>query len=202
MKKFTAILMSLITCACLCAFALTACADNDGEEYAPPPADVVNPDGDNSDGGSGTNTPAQNGVITNAVSVKIGLNDNTVYSINMYDNAAVNTMMGYLSSSEMRFPTYTYNETAGFVAQSIRGNYTKSDEIKVENIKMGELYLMSGGQLRLYFKDVAGANITATPVGYFADSSHVENAVKTAYTENQGDTWGVDVYFLITKNTK
>ncbi len=204
MKKLTALLLALITSVCMC-FALTACTDDGDSGYTPPPADVINPDGDTGNGdthsGSGTNTPAQNGIITHAVTVKIGLNDNTDYMVHMYDNAAANTMLGYLSSSEMRFPTYTYNEEVGFVAQNIRGSYTRDDEKTVADIKKGELYLMSGGQLRLYFKDIAGVNIKATPVGYFANSSNIEKAVTTAYTENQGDYWGVDVYFLITKNT-
>lgn len=58
----------------------------------------------------------------------------------------------------------------------------------------------SGGQLRLYFKDVPGANITATPVGVFADPSVLNEAVKSAYENNKGDIWGVEVYFWITKN--
>ncbi len=52
----------------------------------------------------------------------------------------------------------------------------------------------------MYFKDVPGANITATPVGVFADTFVVQEAVKNAYESNKGDTWGVEVYFWITKN--
>ena len=62
------------------------------------------------------------------------------------------------------------------------------------------MYLFSGGQLRFYFKDVEGANITATPVGYYADTEGLTEAVIEAYESNQGDVWGVDVYFVITKN--
>ncbi len=202
MRKITALLLALM--ACVCMWSLTACTDDDDSGYTPPPADVINPDGDTGtpDDGSQTTNPSQNGILENAVTVKIGLNDDTDYLIHMYDNAAANTMLGYLSSSEMRFPTYTYNDEAGFVAQSVRGSYTRNDETTVADIKKGELYLMSNGYLRLYFRDVKGANLTATPIGYFADSSNVETAVTTAYTENQGDYWGVDVYFLITKNTK
>ena len=58
---------------------------------------------------------------------------------------------------------------------------------------------MSGGQLRFYFKDMAGANITATPIGYYADTEGLTDAVIDAYESNKGDTWGVDVYFVITK---
>ncbi len=207
MKKFIAILLSIATCAS-CAFALAACTDDEKDDYTPPPSEIIHPDGDddsgngNTDSGSGTTTPDQNGIITNAVIVKIGLIDKTNYPIHMYNNAAANTMLGYLSSSEMRFPTYTYNDEAGFVEQSVRGSYTRNDETKVADIKKGELYLMSNGRLRLYFRDVQGANLTATPIGYFADSSNVETAVTTAYEENRNDTWHVDVYFLITKNTK
>ncbi len=206
MKKITALLLALM--ACVCMWSLTACTDDDDSGYTPPPSEIIHPDGDddsdngNTDSGSGTTTPDQNGIITNAVIVKIGLIDKTNYPIHMYNNAAANTMLGYLSSSEMRFPTYTYNDEAGFVAQSVRGSYTRNDEKTIADIKKGELYLMSNGYLRLYFRDVKDANLTATPIGYFADSSNVETAVTTAYTENQGDYWGVDVYFLITKNTK
>lgn len=200
MKKMIAILAAFVSCVCLC-FALTACTGNNNGEYTPPPSEIINPDGNGTtDGSTGTTDPSQNGIITNAVIVKIGLRDRTNYLIHMYNNAASNTMLNYVSTSEMRFPAYNYNDEASFVAQSVRGSYTRNDEIRVTDIKKGELYLMSNGQLRLYFRDIAGANITATPIGYFADSTNVENAVVTAYEENRNDTWGVDVYFLITRN--
>ena len=60
-------------------------------------------------------------------------------------------------------------------------------------------YLMSGGQLRFYFKDVADANITATPIGYFTDTAGLTEAVIDTYQSNLGDVWNVDVYFQITK---
>ena len=60
-------------------------------------------------------------------------------------------------------------------------------------------YLSGDGQLRFYFKDVEGANITATPVGYYIDTEGLADAVQEAYETNLGDTWGVDVYFWITK---
>lgn len=47
----------------------------------------------------------------------------------------------------------------------------------------------------LYFKDVAGANVTATPIGYYADTNGLADAVIEAYLSNIGDVWGVDVYF-------
>ncbi len=213
MKKLTALLLALTACMGTC-FALTACTDDEKDNYTPPPSEIIHPDGDDDsdngntgdtetpDDGSHATDPSQNSVITNAVIVKIGLIDKTNYPIHMYNNAAANTMLGYLSSSEMRFPTYNYNGEAGFVEQSVRGSYTRNDETKVADIKKGELYLMSNGRLRLYFRDVQGANLTATPIGYFADSSNVETAVTTAYEENRNDTWNVDVYFLITKNAK
>ena len=52
----------------------------------------------------------------------------------------------------------------------------------------------------MYFKDAAGVDITATPVGRFADPEGLTEAVIEAYESNLGDTWGVDVYFVITKN--
>ena len=138
-------------------------------------------------------------LMENVVSIRIGRDGRTEYGINMYDNAAVNTMLGYLSSDGLLFPAYTYDEDEGYVAQNIRGSYSRDDEVEVSDIRAGELYLFSGGQLRLYFKDVSGANITATPVGVFADTSSVGDAVTSAYEANKGDTWGVDVYFWITK---
>ncbi len=84
----------------------------------------------------------------------------------MYNNAASETILGYLSEEEMRFPAYTYEEEDGYVAQDIRGSYTRDDEKEVSQIKAGGLYLFSDGQLRLYFKDVPDAGITATPVSY------------------------------------
>ena len=138
-------------------------------------------------------------LLENAVSVEIGLHDSATSSVTMYDNDAALTMMDYLSYNSMRFPTYTYEEEAGFVGQWIRGDYTRNDEMTVTDVYAGELYLFSDGLLRLYFKDVPGANITATPVGFFADTEGFTEKVQKAYTENLGDTWGVSVYFLIEK---
>ena len=59
---------------------------------------------------------------------------------------------------------------------------------------------LSGGQLRLYFKDAAGVNIITTPIGRFTDTEGLAEAVMEAYESNLGDSWGVDVYFVITKN--
>lgn len=166
----------------------------------PPPEDVIHPEG--------TETPAESSlagdpgaasVLENAVSVRIGQGESKDWSVSMYNNAAANTKLGYLSSSSLLFPTYTYEEEEGFVAQNIRGSYTRDEETTIADIKAGELYLFSGGQLRLYFKDVPGANITATPVGYFAETDGLTEAVQTAYTSNIGDVWGVSVYFQITK---
>ncbi len=56
------------------------------------------------------------------------------------------------------------------------------------------------GQLRLYFKDVPDAGITAVPVGYFQDKDNITELIQNAYKENRDDSWGVEVYFLITKN--
>lgn len=115
-------------------------------------------------------------------------------SVNMRGNAAANTLLNYLSDSPLLFPTYSYNEDAGFVGQVVRESYTRDDEVTVTDVKCGELYLFSNGQLRLYFKGVPGANITATPVGVFADPSVVNDAVKSAYKSNKGDTWGIGIF--------
>ncbi len=56
-------------------------------------------------------------------------------------------VLDYLSGSVLLFPAYTY------------------DEEEITDIKASELYLFSGGQLRFYFKDIEGADITAMPVG-------------------------------------
>lgn len=96
----------------------------------------------------------------------------------MYNNDAAVTMLGYLSDSALLFPTYTYGEEQGFVAQRVRGNDTRDDETTVADVKTGDLYLFSDGQLRFYFKDAVGANITATPVGYHADTEGLSNAVQ------------------------
>ena len=59
--------------------------------------------------------------------------------------------------------------------------------------------MLSGNQLCRYFKDVEGADITATPIGYFANSEGLTESVQKAYNDNIGDVWNVDVYFWITK---
>ena len=189
--------------------AFTGCGSQT-EDPDPPPADVINP-------GNSGNTSAKNSaeddtqskseetldesdVLENAVSVRIGRDGETEWSTDMYNNDAAKTMLGYLSDSGLLFPTYTYNEEEGFVAQNVRGNYSRDDKTTVADVKTGELYLFSGGQLRFYFKDIEGANITATPVGYYTVTEGLTDAVQEAYTSNLDDTWGVDVYFVITKN--
>ncbi len=196
-------------------FTLAGC-QNEISDPGTPPENVIRPGTDSgdsnkentskpSDSGNSenenVNTPSGSGeILENAVSVRIGRDSNDELMVNMIDNAAANTMLGYLSDSALLFPTYTYDEDAGFVGQNVRGSYTRNDEVTVSDVKCGELYLFSGGQLRLYFKDVPGANITATPVGSFVNASVVNEAVKSAYESNKGDTWGVEVYFWITKN--
>ena len=223
MKK--RVVKMLVLAMCIAALGLTGCSQNK-RPVEEPPEEVLHPDtagtsegikapegnstnGENGSGNaeSGNTTPDSAGtenmtsydgtVLENAISTKIGLNDSTSYSIHMYNNAASETILGYLSGSEMRFPTYTYNEETGYVAQHIRGNYNRDAETDVETIHSGELYLFSDGQLRLYFKDVENAGISATPIGYFADD--ISGLVEAAYAENRGDSWGVDVYFLIKK---
>ena len=139
-------------------------------------------------------------MLENAVSIRIGRDGQTDFSIDMYDHEASATMLNYLSANALLFPTYTYEEEAGFVAQSIRGDYSRDAETTIADIHVGDLYLFSGGQLRLYFKDVPGVNISATPVGYVTNAETLAEAVQNAYTSNLGDTWGVDVYFWITRN--
>ena len=207
MKKFTTLAAVLLLIVSMTAF--TGCGSQT-EDPGPPPADVINPgnSGDTSaddSTGDGTQnesdeTSEESDILENAVSVRIGRNGKTDWSVDMYNNDAAETMLGYLSGSGLLFPTYTYDEEQGFVAQNVRGNYTRDDETTITDVKTGELYLFSGGQLRFYFKDIEGANITATPVGYYANTEGLTEAVQEAYESNKGDTWGVDVYFVITKN--
>ena len=196
MKKlitlFTAILLSIT--------ALTGC-DSKPNDPGTPPSNVINP-GNSNNAGSGTQSSDSGKILENAVSVRIGNGGKKDWYINMYDNAASRTMLGYLSGSEMRFPTYNYDGEHGFVSQSVRGSYTRDDEITVEDVKAGELYLFNGGQLRFYFKDSAGVNITATPIGYYVETDGLADAVTDAYTSNIGDVWNVDVYFNIRKRIK
>ena len=211
MKKFIA----LFTAAALCVTLLAGC-DPQPQDPGTPPLDVISPNSsqgnpDNNSTGNNTDSTADSpggadpnrvDILENAVSVRIGNGGKKDWYINMYDNAAAQTMLGYLTRSELRFPTYNYDEENGYVSQGVRGSYTRDDEVTVANVRTGELYLFSGGQLRFYFKDCEGVNITATPIGYYVETEGLADAVIDAYTKNLGDTWGVDVYFNITKRIK
>ena len=194
MRKFNMLVLAL-----LFAIGMTAIVGcgSQAEDPGTPPEDVIN--SDNSTGDSDKGTDYEGDVLEDAVSVRIGKDSRKDWSVNMYNNDAAITMLDYLSNSALLFPTYTYEEEQGFVAQSVRGTYTRDDETTIADVKAGELYLFSGGQLRLYFKDMAGVNITATPVGYYAETEGLTETVQEAYESNRGDTWGVEVYFLITK---
>ena len=197
MKKMIVRLMAMVMISLLVLSGCNAQTEHPGT----PPPDVINPSGNpgSSQGGS-SGTAYEGEILENAVSVRIGQRSQKDWSINMYNNDAAQTMLGYLSGSGLLFPTYTYEEEQGFVAQTVRGSYTRNDEITVSDVKAGELYLFSGGQLRLYFKDAEGVNITATPVGRFAETEGLAEAVKEAYEAELNNPWGVDVYFWITKN--
>lgn len=195
-RNIIKILLGFVVCICL------AGCSNSERKVEEPPEEVINPGGSSNSGevDKKYNNTDSGDVLSSAVSAKIGLVNDKAYNIDMYNNAAVETILGYLSEEEMRFPTYTYEEEDGYVAQNIRGSYTREDEKEISQIKAGQLYLFSDGQLRLYFKDVENAGITATPVGYFQESGNITELVQDAYEENKDDSWGVDVYFLITKN--
>lgn len=192
----------------VCNIALLSGCGGRAEDPGEPPAEVVNPgqssEDTNSDSNPSEESDAGNAddsdeVLENAISVRIGRDGAKEWSVNMYNNDAAMTMLDYLSDSALLFPAYTYDEEEGFVAQNVRGTYTRDDEQEIADVKVGELYLFSGGQLRFYFKDMEGVNITATPVGYYTDVEGLTEAVQEAYKSNLEDTWGVDVYFWITK---
>ena len=195
MKKLFALLVALSVTA------LAGC-NSKPDDPGTPPSEVISPNSSqgNSDNNS-VSTPADDStgsdtqstgnvtahggeVLENAVSVRIGNGGRKDWYINMYDNAASQTMLGYLTRSELRFPTYNYDEENGYVSQSVRGSYTRDDEVTVADVKTGELYLFSGGQLRFYFKDCEGVNITATPIGYYVETEGLADAVIDAYTSN------------------
>ena len=203
----------LKTLAAIFAFSLsvlTSCGART-EDPGEPPAEVINGESTNIENNSAqvessTNMEeasngdvSRNEILTNAISVRVGKEGTTKWNVDMYNNDAALTMLDYLSGSALLFPTYTYDEEGGFVAQHVRGNYTRDDEQTIADVMAGELYLFSGGQLRFYFKDMEGANITATPIGCYTDTEGLTEAVQEAYTSNLDDTWGVDVYFWITK---
>lgn len=215
MKKMTMWILALLL---VCNVALFSGCSGRTKNPGEPPAEVVNPgqssenaapDGNlsrdtNSDSSSSEESNTGNAddsgeVLENVISVRIGRDGTKEWNVNMYNNDAAMTMLDYLSGSALLFPTYTYDEEEGFVAQNVRGNYTRDDEQEIADVKAGNLYLFSGGQLRFYFKDMEGADITATPVGYYTDLEGLTEAVQEAYESNLGDTWGVDVYFWITK---
>ena len=208
MKKMTMWVLALLL---MCNAALISGCGGRTEDPGEPPAEVVNPgqfsedtdlDNYSSEESDTGNADDSGEVLENAISVRIGRDGTKGWNVNMYNNAAAMTMLNYLSGSALLFPTYTYDEEEGFVAQGVRGNYTKDDEQEIADVKAGELYLFSGGQLRFYFKDMEGANITATPVGYYTDVEGLTEAVQEAYESNLDDVWGVDVYFWITKTLK
>ncbi|MBD5508624.1 MAG: hypothetical protein HDR05_11420 [Lachnospiraceae bacterium] len=205
MKKM---IMRILALLLVCNVALLSGCGGKAEDPGEPPAEVVNPgqssedtnsDNNLSEGSYAGNADDSDEVLENAISVRIGRDGAQEWGVNMYNNDAALTMLDYLSDSALLFPTYTYDEDEGFVAQNVRGNYTRDDEQEIADVKVGELYLFSGGQLRFYFKDMEGANITATPVGYYTDVEGLTEAVQEAYKSNLDDTWGVDVYFWITK---
>ncbi len=162
------------------------------ENPGTPPANVLRPEN--------STQQKTSGEMKNAVTVQIGRDSGPRYQVTMQNNAAARTMLGYLSNSNLLFPTYIYEEKAGYVAQRVRGSYSRDDETTVADIKAGELYLVSGGQLRLYFNNVNGANLKATRVGYFENASAIGRDVQKAWNDNKGDYWGVEVYFYLKKN--
>lgn len=179
-------------------FAMTGCGET--EDPGTPPADVVNQESQDSTGTSESEISYDGSSMENAVTIRIGQGNSTERAVTMFNNAAVHTMLDYLSDDETLFPANIYDEEGGFAAQNIRGTYSRDDEVMVTDIKAGELYLFGDGQLRLYFRDITGANITATPIGFVEDATDITEVVEEDYADNEDDPWGVKVYFQITKN--
>lgn len=184
---------------------LSACGKSDADPGAPPleviQGSSASPQDNTSEDQIAGDEDFTGEIITSAVGVKIGSSGEQL-SVDMYNNAASNIMLDYLSASEMRFPGYTYSDEESYVAQHVRGNYTRDDEIEIADVQAGDMYLFSDGQLRLYFRDMQGVNIKATPIGYFQDRSNIEKYVTEDYAANRDDSWGVEVYFMITKLIK
>ncbi len=198
MRKTLVLLMALLM---TFSAVLSGCGSKT-EDPGPPPEDVINSGSASSRNDEATADDSGNvsdgKMLEGAVQVSIGQGDGKTYTVDMYNNDAVNTMLGFLSGT-LLFPSTEYDEEQGFAAHNIRGSYTQDDEITVTDIKAGEIYLFSGGQLRLYFKDIDGANITATPVGYFTETDDLTETVIADHEANRDDPWGVEVYFSITK---
>lgn len=198
MKKTMVLLMALL----MVFTAILSGCSSETQDPGTPPQDVINPGGTSGDVSTETNGDSGNvydeEILEGAIQVSVGQSGDKVYTVDMYNNAAVNTMLGYLSGT-LLFPSTEYDEEQGFAAHNIRGTYTQDDEITVTDIKAGEIYLFTGGQLRLYFKDIAGANITATPVGYFTETDNLAETVIADHEANVDDPWGVEVYFSIRK---
>ncbi|MDE6662184.1 MAG: hypothetical protein K2K46_02460 [Lachnospiraceae bacterium] len=199
-KKIRGVLITTIM-----VVSLSACG-KDTADPGEPPVEVIQGNSDLSENNTSeeqtVNDENYTGeIITSAVGVEIGESRERL-SVDMYNNAASNTMLDYLSGSAMRFPGYTYSDEESYVAQHVRGNYTRDDEIEIVDVQAGDLYLFSDGQLRLYFRDMQEVNITATPIGYFEDRSNIEKYVTEDYAANRDDSWGVEVYFMITKLIK
>lgn len=181
-----------------------SCSSSETADPGTPPEEIVSPrdKASKDDSGTDTATTAEEDFgefIPNAVSVKVGKKGKTDYGVTMYDNDAARMMLDYLPNDDLLFPTYTYDDEQGFVGQRVRGDYTRDNEVTVTEVHAGELFLFSGNQLRLYFKDAEDVDITATPIGFFSSAGDLTEAVEGAYNDNKGDTWGVDVYFIITK---
>ena len=197
MKKTLVLLLLLMTFSAV----LSGCGSKT-EDPGPPPEDVIAPENASSGSSEAAEENSEDAsggeMLEGAVQVSIGQGGGKTYTVDMYNNAAVNTMLGYLSGT-LLFPSTEYDEKQGFAAHNIRGSYTQDDEITVTDIKAGEIYLFSGGQLRLYFKDIDGADITATPVGYFTETDDLTETVIADHKANRDDPWGVEVYFSITK---
>ena len=111
MKKIITLITALLVIVNMIAF--TGCGSKT-EDPGPPPADVINPEnsGDmfseesTSDSVQNENseTSGESDILENSVSVRIGRDGKTDWSVNMYNNDAAETMLGYLSGSGLLFP--------------------------------------------------------------------------------------------------
>ena len=74
-----------------------------------------------------------------------------------------------------------------------------TDASRPDGIRAGDLMLYGSECIVLFYESFSTA-YSYTPIGRVQNPEGLTEAVQQAYTDNLGDTWNVDVYFLIKKN--